>query len=181
MEAWSVMNLWTMNLVEAVLRQSPLTNGIDKGDVWNGVVGDLPSSIRRTPILGQHLEYPGRPCLQILPLSKRVEPGKRVHLIHFVGESRIPDSLAERVGFEPPVPLGLAWAEFGPSVAHYSAQIKASVLERICSPRVRLWFGSLRFPSFAGWCSESVDVEHETRFGVRITPPGRAVRKKSPS
>jgi hypothetical protein len=30
---------WTMNLVEAVLRQSPLTNGIDKGDVWNGVVG----------------------------------------------------------------------------------------------------------------------------------------------
>jgi hypothetical protein len=56
-------------------------------------------------------------------------------------KKRIPkteDSLAERVGFEPPVPLGLAWAEFGPSLAHYSARIKASVLERICSPGVRL-------------------------------------------
>ena len=59
-----------------------------------------------------------------------------------------PDSLAERGGFEPPVPLGLTWAEFGPSLAHYSARIKASVLERICSPGVRLCFGSLRFPSF---------------------------------
>ena len=41
----------------------------------------------------------------------------------------IQDSLAERGGFEPPVPLALTWAELGPSLAHYSARIKASVLE----------------------------------------------------
>jgi hypothetical protein len=29
------------------------------------------------------------------------------------------DSLAERGGFEPPVPLRLIWAEFGSSLAHY--------------------------------------------------------------
>ena len=61
----------------------------------------------------------------------------------------IADSLAERGGFEPPVPLRLTWAEFGPSSGHYYAQIRASVLERICSPGVRPCFGSLRFPSFA--------------------------------
>jgi hypothetical protein len=61
----------------------------------------------------------------------------------------IRDSLAERHGFEPPVPRGLIWAEFGPSVAHYSVRIKAFVLERICSLRIRLCFGSLRFSSFA--------------------------------
>jgi hypothetical protein len=57
--------------------------------------------------------------------------------------------MAERGGFEPSVPLGLALAEFGPSLAHYSARIKASVLERICSPGVWLCFESLRFPLFA--------------------------------
>src|SRR3984893_16896388 len=46
--------------------------------------------------------------------------------------------LAERGGYEPPVPLGFVWAEFGLSLAQYSARIKASVLERIC--------GSLRSP-----------------------------------
>jgi hypothetical protein len=59
------------------------------------------------------------------------------------------DWLAERGGFEPPVPLGLTWVEFGPILAHYLARTKASMLERICSPGVRLRFGSLRFPSFA--------------------------------
>jgi hypothetical protein len=34
--------------------------------------------------------------------------------------------VAERGGFEPPVPLGLTWAKFGPSSAHYYAQITAS-------------------------------------------------------
>jgi hypothetical protein len=58
----------------------------------------------------------------------RISPGDR-------------DSLAEREGFEPPVPQGLTWAEFGPGLAHYSARIEASVLERICSPRLRLFFG----------------------------------------
>ena len=57
--------------------------------------------------------------------------------------------MAERGGFEPPVPLAFIWAAFGPSLAHYSAPIKVSVLERICSPGVRLCFGSLRFSSFA--------------------------------
>jgi hypothetical protein len=116
-----------------------------------------------------------------MPPAVRNRPRRRVFRLSLAELQTEKDSMAERVGFEPPVPLGLAWAEFGPSLAHYSARIKASVLERICSARVRLWFGSLRVPSFAGWCSESVDVEHETRFGVRITPPGRAVRKKSPS
>ena len=65
---------------------------------------------------------------------------------------RIPrdeDSLAERGGFEPPVPLGLTWAEFGPSSAHYYVANKSIRVERICSPGVRRCFGSLRFPSFA--------------------------------
>jgi hypothetical protein len=38
---------------------------------------------------------------------------------------RIPkteDSLAERGGFEPSVPRGLLWTEFGPSLAHYSVR-----------------------------------------------------------
>src|ERR1017187_8249379 len=52
--------------------------------------------------------------------------------------------LAERGGFEPPEPRGLIRAEFGPSLAHYSARKKASVLERICSPGIRLRLGSLR-------------------------------------
>jgi hypothetical protein len=39
------------------------------------------------------------------------------------------DCMVERGGFEPPVPLALTWAELGPSLAHYSARIKASVLE----------------------------------------------------
>ena len=33
--------------------------------------------------------------------------------------------MAERGGFEPPVPLGFIWAEFGPSSAHYSAANKS--------------------------------------------------------
>jgi hypothetical protein len=57
--------------------------------------------------------------------------------------------MAERGGFEPAVPRGLLRTEFGPSLARYSARQKASVLERICSPRIRLCFGSLRFASFA--------------------------------
>src|SRR5208337_4660445 len=32
------------------------------------------------------------------------------------------DSVAERGGFEPPVPRGLIWAKFSPSLAHYSAE-----------------------------------------------------------
>jgi hypothetical protein len=58
-------------------------------------------------------------------------------------------NLAERSGFEPSVPRGLIRAEFGPSLARHSVRIKAPVLERICSPRIRLCFGCLRFSSFA--------------------------------
>src|SRR5712671_5260822 len=49
-------------------------------------------------------------------------------------------------GFEPPRPFGIRCAEFVPNLAHYSAREKASVLQRICSPGVRLFFGSLRSP-----------------------------------
>ena len=76
-----------------------------------------------------------RPHMRAISACKRISPGDR-------------DSLAERSGFELPVPLGFIWSEFGPSKAHYSARIKASMLERICSPVVRLYFGSFRFPSF---------------------------------
>src|SRR6266481_6410905 len=59
--------------------------------------------------------------------------------------------LAERGGFEPPAPRGLLWAEFSPSLAHYSARQKASVPERICSLEIRLCSGSLRFASGLDW------------------------------
>ena len=93
----------------------------------------------------------------------------------------VEDWLTERRRFEPPVPRGFIRAEFGPSLAHYSARMKASVLERICSPVVRLCFGSLRFPSFARlmlgiWVTSNM----RRRFGVRICPPGRAVSKGEP-
>jgi hypothetical protein len=45
--------------------------------------------------------------------------------------------MAERGGFEPPVPRGFPWTELGADLAHYSARPKASVLERICSPGIR--------------------------------------------
>ncbi len=44
---------------------------------------------------------------------------------------KIADWLAERGRFEPPRPLRIRWAEFNPSLAHYSARIRASMLERI--------------------------------------------------
>src|ERR1035437_4423108 len=51
------------------------------------------------------------------------------------GESpRIADCLPERGRFEPPRPFRIRCAEFVPSLAHYSARKKASVLERTCSP-----------------------------------------------
>jgi hypothetical protein len=61
---------------------------------------------------------------------------RQMRVFH-VEKKRIPkpeDSLAERGGFEPPVPRGLLWAEFDPNLARYSARPKASVLERICAP-----------------------------------------------
>ena len=56
--------------------------------------------------------------------------------------------MVERGGFEPPVPLGFIWPEFGPSLALFGTN-KSIELKRICSPGVRLYFGPLRFPSFA--------------------------------
>jgi hypothetical protein len=84
----------------------------------------------------------------------------------------MPDWMAERGGFEPPVPLRLTWAEFDPSSGHYYVQIRASVLERICSPGVRPYFGSLRFPSFARlMLGMWVDVEHEMKVWSSNLPP----------
>src|ERR1019366_7139612 len=51
----------------------------------------------------------------------------------------MPDCLAERGGLEPPRPFRIRGVEFNPSLAHYSAQIKAPVPERICSPSIRLF------------------------------------------
>ena len=49
------------------------------------------------------------------------------------------DWLAERWGFEPPRPFKFVERRFGPSLAGYSAPKKASVLERNCSPGIRLF------------------------------------------
>ncbi len=51
----------------------------------------------------------------------------------------MPDCMAERGEFEPPVPQAHLWTEFGPSLAHYSARKKAAVLERFCSRGIRLF------------------------------------------
>jgi len=64
----------------------------------------------------------------------------------------IRDSLAERGGFEPPVPRGFLWTELGAGLAHYSARQKASVLERICSPGIRQRNSRLSGRSALGRC-----------------------------
>ena len=56
--------------------------------------------------------------------------------------------MVERGGFEPPVPLRLTWPEFGPSSGTIMRKIRASVLERICSPGVVL--GSAAGESVSG-------------------------------
>ena len=78
--------------------------------------------------------------------------------------------MVERGGFEPPVPQGLLWTEFGPMLAYYSARQKASVLERICSSGIRLCFGSLRFASFAKVerrCSAASNIRPSFGFQIR--------------
>jgi hypothetical protein len=52
--------------------------------------------------------------------------------------SELKDWVAERGGFEPPVPREILWPEFCPLFADYLAQEKAAVLERICSPWIPL-------------------------------------------
>jgi hypothetical protein len=47
------------------------------------------------------------------------------------------DSLAERAGFELPVPREISRVEFSLTLARYSTGTKGLVLERICSPDVR--------------------------------------------
>jgi hypothetical protein len=55
-------------------------------------------------------------------------------------------------------------------LAHYSARTKASMLERICSPGVRLRFGSFWFPSFARlMLAESGDVHETTHDGQSVS------------
>ena len=81
--------------------------------------------------------------------------------------AKIADWLAERGGFEPPVPRGFIWAEFGPRLAHYSARKKASVLKGICSPGIRLCFGSLRSASFAR-PMRGIVVMPNVRRGLRV-------------
>jgi hypothetical protein len=73
-----------------------------------------------------------------LPRAVQNRPPRRLFRSSLAELQTEKDSLAERGGFEPPVPRGLLWAEFGPSLARYSTRIKASVLERICSLGVRL-------------------------------------------
>jgi len=72
-------------------------------------------------------------------------------IFDFPGENaKIAYCLAERGGFEPPRPFRIRGAEFNPRLAHYSARKKASVMERTCSPEIRLCLDSLRFSSLAG-------------------------------
>ena len=93
-------------------------------------------------------------CAQPQPLAfsgstvaRDSRPTRRFHRFS-KKKGKMPDCVAERGGFEPPRPFRIRGTEFGPSLAHYSPRIKASVLERISSPWIRLCFGSLRFPSF---------------------------------
>jgi hypothetical protein len=68
-------------------------------------------------------EMPDEPC-RVLTATFLLRP-------FHVGRADLRcDSLREREGFEPSVPQGFLWAEFVPSLAHYSARRKASVLER---------------------------------------------------
>ena len=75
--------------------------------------------------------------------------------------------MAERDGFEPTVPRGLLWAEFGPSLAHYSARQNASVPERICSRGFRLCSGSLRVVSFATLKADARRFRISESFGFK--------------
>ena len=78
----------------------------------------------------------------------------------------------ERGGFELPVPRGALLTEFGASLAHSSARQKTSVLERICSPGIRLCFGSLRLASFARLKAMLGDLRLATSRG-RLLPSSR--------
>jgi hypothetical protein len=93
-------------------------------------------------------------------------------ILEFSAENaKIEDWLAERGGFEPPRPFRIRGAEFGPSLTHYSARIKAFVLERICSPKVWLWFwvSPVRFVRRVyGRCSVTSNTLRKLR--VRISP-----------
>ena len=97
--------------------------------------------LRRSPVpmRGAH-----RPTRGLFPHVNRINPGDL-------------DSLAERGGFEPPVPRGLLWAEFGPCLAHHSARPKASAPERICSPGIRLCFSSFRHQKAARCSAPSIE------------------------
>jgi hypothetical protein len=62
--------------------------------------------------------------------------------------SKTEDSLAERGGFEPPVPLGLTWGEFGPILALFGQNKSIRAGENLFaqgSAPLRI----LRSPSFA--------------------------------
>jgi hypothetical protein len=81
------------------------------------------------------------------------------------------DCLAERGRFEPPRLFGIRSAELGPSLAYYSAQKKASVLKRIGSPGIRLFFGSLPVPLVRYADAQNLVTSNIRRtFGVRISP-----------
>ena len=79
------------------------------------------------------------------------------------------DSLAERGGFEPPVPRGLLWARIRPEFGEYSARQKAYALERICSSGPGQ---PVRFP-------ECLPLLTESAFFRSVRPlrwpPGRSV------
>jgi hypothetical protein len=129
---------------------------------------------------GRILSLNRRKLLSPVPCAIQNKPHTRaISPIREVNPQRR-DSVAERGGFEPSVPLELALAEFGPRLAHCSARITASVLERICSPGVRLCLGFLQFPSSQADARNPVTSNTTRRFGVRISPPRRAVSKGEP-
>jgi hypothetical protein len=52
---------------------------------------------------------------------------------------------------------GFLWAEFGPCLGHYLARPKASAPKRVCSPRIRLCFSSLRHQSATRCSAASIE------------------------
>src|SRR5208282_1578150 len=87
------------------------------------------------------------------------------------------DCVAERGGFKPPVPRAILWGEFGPSLAHYSAQNKAARLQRYCSPVIRPCTSRLRSPFGPGLTRASCRGR-KSGEGFEFKSPrlGRAVR-----
>jgi hypothetical protein len=104
---------------------------------------------RSEPFLFRPERIPAKPgesavrTLSPVPYARKEPRLSRGFLASSKLEVKHSDCVAERGGFEPPRPFGNRWAEFCPSLAHNLALKEESMLERIGSLTIRLFFGSL--------------------------------------